>query len=349
MIQLQIISMKIFNRNIRNRLLGAILAIAPGLAGLSSCSGVIYDDLDPCPEGLRLRFIYDYNMEFANAFPSQVHCLTLLVYDEQGRYVETRTVTDPQLLSDENWRMDVDLPEGKYRLLAYGGMACDQASFHFMNGPSEADPMQSLQVAMNDDILQRPTGTQLHHLFYGALDVEVKESAIAYQEYTLPMMKDTNNIRILLQNVNGTPVDDRDYTFEITDDNTLLDWQNLPVANGTFTYLPWTQGQVNGGEVPGGDRSVLAFAEFSTSRLMARSDARLTIKRRSDGGEVLSIPLITYLQLLRSQEYADMAPQEFLDRESRWNLILFLNEGNWITTTIVINGWVVRINNIEGL
>ena len=44
-----------------------------------------------------------------------------------------------------------------------------------------------------------------------------------------------------------------------------------------------------------------------------------------------------------------MAPQEFLDRESRWNMILFLNEGNWITTTIVINGWVVRINNIEGL
>ena len=82
---------------------------------------------------------------------------------------------------------------------------------------------------------------------------------------------------------------------------------------------------------------------------MARSDARLTIKCRSDGREVLSIPLITYLQLLRSQEYADMAPQEFLDRESRWNLILFLNEGNWITTTIVINGWVVRINNIEGL
>lgn len=82
---------------------------------------------------------------------------------------------------------------------------------------------------------------------------------------------------------------------------------------------------------------------------MARSDARLTIKRRSDGREVLSIPLITYLQLLRSQEFADMAPQEFLDRESRWNLILFLHEGNWINTSIVINGWVVRINNIEGL
>lgn len=349
MIQLQIISMKISNINIRNRLLGAILAIAPGLAGLSSCSGVIYDDLDPCPEGLRLRFIYDYNMEFANAFHSQVHCLTLLVYDEQGRYVETRTVTDPQLLSDENWRMDVDLPEGKYRLLAYGGMACDEKSLHFTTTPSKENGVEDVEAVINDDILQSPTGTQLHHLFYGALDVEVGGSSIAYQEYTLPMMKDTNNIRILLQNVNGTPVNDRDYTFEITDDNTRLDWRNLPVTNGTFTYLPWTQGQVNGGEVPGGDRSVLAFAEFSTSRLMARSDARLTIKRRSDDREVLSIPLITYLQLLRSQEYADMAPQEFLDRESRWNLILFLNEGNWITTTIVINGWVVRINNIEGL
>lgn len=340
--------MKFFNRNIRNRLLGAIFAIAPALAALSSCSGLINDDLDPCPEGLRLRFVYDYNMEFANAFPSQVSCLTVLIYDSEGKYLETRTVTDTELLSDENWRMDVDLPEGKYRLLAYGGMACSEASFHFVTTPAAGTSMQGVEVALNSSIMQASTGTQLHHLFYGALDVEVNASAMAYQDYTVEMMKDTNNIRILLQNVDGQPVNEADYNFAITDDNTLLAWDNNPIANGTFTYLPWAHGEVEGGVTDDEQQSILAYAEFSTSRLMADAGARLIITRKLDNKPVISIPLVTYLLRLRSQEFAYMGNQEFLDRESRWNVIFFLQEGDWLSTRIVINDWVVRINNIDG-
>ena len=50
-----------------------VLAVA---ALLSSCHG-IYNDLEPCSQGVRLRFVYDYNMEYANAFHSQVDCLAL--------------------------------------------------------------------------------------------------------------------------------------------------------------------------------------------------------------------------------------------------------------------------------
>lgn len=35
-----------------------VLAVA---ALLSSCHG-IYNDLEPCSQGVRLRFVYDYNM-----------------------------------------------------------------------------------------------------------------------------------------------------------------------------------------------------------------------------------------------------------------------------------------------
>ena len=35
---------------------------SPGWFPLASCDAIIYDDLDPCDEGLRLRFVYDYNM-----------------------------------------------------------------------------------------------------------------------------------------------------------------------------------------------------------------------------------------------------------------------------------------------
>lgn len=331
------------------RLIGAILMFAPVLAGLSSCGNLINDDLDPCEEGVRLRFIYDYNMEFANAFPSQVTCLTLLVYDGNGGYMERVDVTDPALLGDEDWRMDLKLAPGKYRLLAYGGMACEKSTFHFVTPPAHDTTVEAVSVAMDDRILEAPTGTQLHHLFYGSLDVEVPPSQTAYREYTLPMMKDTNTIRVLLQNVDGTPLDDRDFDFTITDDNTLLDRDNFPMVNGAYEYRPWTSGRLEGGQTEDGEISYLAFAEFSTSRLIDRPGATLTIVRKSDGRTVLSIPLVRYLQMLRSQEFADMEPQEFLDRESRWSLILFLDSqtGSWITTRIVINDWVIRINDIE--
>ncbi len=80
---------------------------------------------------------------------------------------------------------------------------------------------------------------------------------------------------------------------------------------------------------------------------MENSGARLTISAAENGESVLSIPIINYLLLLRSQQFASMGNQEFLDREHRWNVILFLADGRWIDTRIVINDWIVRINNAE--
>ena len=122
--------MKLFGRNkITSIICTAFIAVQA--ITFASCNSVFYDDLEPCDEGLRLRFVYDYNMEFANAFPSQVDCLTLLVYDKDGKYLATQTVTDPELLSDEDWRMTLDLTPGTYQLMAYGGMACSETSFAF--------------------------------------------------------------------------------------------------------------------------------------------------------------------------------------------------------------------------
>ena len=94
---------------------------------LSSCER-IFEDLDPCPHGVSLRFVYDYNMEFANAFPKQVDCLTLYIYDDKDNYVDTKIVTGAEL-QDEDYRMTLDLEKGNYHFVAYGGLACDKSSF----------------------------------------------------------------------------------------------------------------------------------------------------------------------------------------------------------------------------
>ena len=64
------------------RLAGALLAfvaLSSVCIGATSCSEV-YDDLEECPQGVVLRFVFDHNLEFANAFPSQVDCLSLFIF-----------------------------------------------------------------------------------------------------------------------------------------------------------------------------------------------------------------------------------------------------------------------------
>lgn len=330
-----------------NRSIVAATTLVAAALGLGSCS-LVTDDLDPCPQGVRLRFVYDYNMEFANAFPAQVDCLTLLVYDEAGNYVRTITETS-SVLADENWRMTIDLPAGqKYRFVAYGGLECDKSSFHFVDTPAAGSKLTSLEVAMDDSCIDADPGVDLHPLFYGNLDLAVPANSMNYTEGTVYMLRDTNTIRILLQNVSGEPVNPDNFEFAITADNTLMGWNNDVIATpGGIVYSPWVVGQNSVGSIDNGNLATLAFAEFSVARLINEAPVRLDITNAATGEKVLSIPLVNYLLLLKSERYSAMPAQEYLDRENHWDIILFLNGGRWIDTHIVINDWIVRINNAD--
>lgn len=320
------------------------VAVAAAASPFFSCDR-LREDLRECDRGARIRFVYDYNMEFANAFPSQVDCLTVLFYDEEGRYVTTRSnMTDD--LRDENWRMVVDLDPGTYNIIAYGGMECQGSSFSFTTAP-DVTPMKDIEVELNPSCLAPPMH-DLHDLFYGRADISVEAADMTYRDVTVYMMKDTNNLRILLQNVDGTPVDEADFDFKVTDDNTLMAWNNDVIPTRTVDYLPWAHGNSAVGERPEDSGEVkVAYAEFSFPRLVTSNSPRLIITRKTDGQKVIDIPLINYLALLKSEKYASMSTQEFLDRESRWKMLFFLQGGIWLDTVIEINDWIVRINNTE--
>ena len=100
----------------------------------------------------------------------------------------------------------------------------------------------------------------------------------------------------------------------------------------------------------------VACAEFSTSRLFIDhlSTARLVVtthnETEADGASrtIIDIPLIEYLMLIRG--FGDSwikSDQEFLDRQSRWTLMFFLQSGKWQQSRIVVNDWIVRVNHAE--
>ena len=186
-----------------------ILAALPALL-LSSC---VYEDLYPCPEGISLRFVYNYNMEYADAFSSRVDCLTLYVYDGNGKHVGTYTETG-DVLRNEDYRMVIDLPEGSYKFVAYGGLACERHSFSVTPAPADDFSMEDVEVVMEHD--NHTSDVQLHDLFWGMTDADV-----AYEEYSdavIYMMKDTHDIRVILQqsDTGAEPLSIEDFDISIT-------------------------------------------------------------------------------------------------------------------------------------
>lgn len=347
-----------------SKLFRSIVAVAltvVGLSGLSSCSAV-YDDLDECPRGVQMRFVFDYNLEFANAFPRQVDCLTVYVFDSEGKLVERRVETT-EVLADEGWRMTFDLPAGQYRAVAYGGLECEEASFAHTN--SDIRTLEDLEVKINadhvaDDEASRPA-RPLHDLYHGAQDFTVTEG-LTYDKTTVEMMRDTNHINLVLQHIDNTPVNPDDFRFEIVDDNTLFNHANEVKPCGTVTYTPWATGTRTTGTDgrAAGDDVQVAYAELSTSRLMYRSQhtwldsdgknnvgPRLKITNVNNGKTVVDIPMNNYLLLLKSDKLGKMPNQEFLDRVANYGLVFFLDQNNsWVRVNIVVENWTVRIDNI---
>lgn len=338
------------------------------LTTLASC-GLVRDDLPPCPNPrLALRFVYNYNMEYANAFPNQVHCLTVYFFDANGELLYIDTITDPELLSDEDWRLYPKLEPGDYHVVAYGGMACEDASFYQAGNFPEGTHYTNLHVQLDPVALSDPDKRMLHNHFYGSLDLHVDGDDDKTE--TVEMMRNTNNIHIAIQNENvSEPIDHNDFIFEITDDNNDFAHDNSLMKTGVITYSPWLKenrstapslsdvNQAPSDEAGTDQQFHAAVAHFTTSRLMdisgtpKETSTTLNIHKADGTGTVFSIPLVKYMLMFKNsgagQATSAMPDQEYLDRENTWNFVFFIKDGFWVQTHLIINDWEVRLNNTD--
>lgn len=362
-----------------------VLGFACAALTLASCEEV-QDNREDCVNGIKLRFVYDYHMEpGANAFPANVDCVDVFVFDKDGNYITKFSETSSELQS-ESYRMILPLSEGDYHLMVYGGMACDHPSFQWENSLNGSranffQPTKPSDLTVSLPLANGISNSMLHDmvnrtggLFYGTLDVTVtvEDYGTDYTEYTVNLMKDTNNIQVILQEI-ASPynVDYADYDFTIIDDNFKLDSNNNPIHIATDDYQPVykpfnTENRIMGfvepvnreGAIVEGDESKpvqVGVAELSTSRLFDEHapNARLVIRSHKDhdaaGNDKLlvDIPLINYLEATRSFGMGWIkTDQEYLDRQSNWTLMFFLQNGKWVNIYIAVNNWIVRVNDI---
>ena len=328
----------------------ALAALSAMTVSLSSCDAV-FDDLEPCRTGAEMRFIFDRNLENSNSFHSNVDCLSVYIYDADGRYVTSLTETSDRL-ADENWRLSVELPEGDYKAVAYGGMTCGESSFSPVAIPERDSGFDALQVRLKPE----HAGKRLHDHYHGVADFTVDNHGDnEFGKVPVSMTRTTNHFRILMQNLSGAPLSGEDFDFYITEDNSLLDNGNVPVATGTPTvYTPWIKGVVE--ERPGtvrgpeGNPSIrMGYAELSTSRVYIPNKPVIRIDDHKTGRNIATLPLAYYLAASQS-DASSWSDQEYIDRGRDWVMTFFLQEdGSWFQGYIMVNGWSVRINEIDML
>ncbi len=328
----------------------SLLAIVLGMT-MVSCSNILDEEVVDCSVEYRVKFKYDHNMKFADAFANEVRSVTLYAFDENGKFVYQRT-EQGDMLGEDGYTMPVEVNPGNYRFITWAGLEGEE-SFSVPVLTQGVSTIDELTCRMNR-ISTRSDGTaivneDLKPLWHGdVMNHTFTSRAAMEQVLTVPLIKNTNNIRIVLQHLSGSPVEVDKFTFTITDENGWMDYDNQLLKDEQLTYYAWRTDDGVAEMNPDGSRAVssigVAIAELTVGRLVLENNPVLTITNQ-DGEKVLSIPLIDYALLVKGHYNRDMNNQEYLDRQDEYNMTFFLDENDrWIDSYIIINSWKVVLN-----
>lgn len=318
-----------------------------------SCDGLIYDGEGDCSVAYKVRFRYDMNMKYADAFSHEVKRVTLYVLKEDGSIACSKTESGDALAA-EDYSMVVDVPAGRYDLLAWCD-AGDNGSFSVAESASKTGLKCSLNTNRAEDGSAYVDSNldRLYHGYLSGVDFTADEGTVVA---TVNLVKNTNHFNIVLQHISGDPIDKSKFSFAITADNSLMDWDNSLIGNDPVSYRAWSvesgsaDVEKSGAPVTKADASSvnLLTAELTTGRLVKGRQPRLNVTNRESGETVLSVPLIDFALLVKGKYNEAMDDQEYLDRQDDYNMIFFLDDQDrWIKTFIYINSWKVVLQDTE--
>ena len=322
---------------------------------LCSACGSVFDDEGDCAPRYYVRFVYDMNMLYADAFATQVSSVDLYVFDaESGAYV-THLSDKGEALGSGSYRMpltDNVEPGKKYLFIAWCGLADNGEDFTVAQTVAQPGDLTCMMARSRDE-KGAYSKRNLKALFHGSLTAELPDKE-GEHVYTVKLTKDTNNINLSLQHTAG-PLDPNRYEVTMTDDNGLMAHDNSLLADETIEYRPWYQDggalelgtatsradAEDGDAEDGGNEGGYLIAELSTARLMANHNARINIVDTQEDKVVFSIPIVQWAVKFRSANHARMGDQEYLDREDEYNLMVVLADDGegWLAAQIHINGW----------
>ena len=351
-------------KSIKTCILSTLMVFLP--FSFFSCED-LYEDEGNCATTYRIKFVYDMNLKWADAFPSEVKSVNLYLFDGNGKFVKEIVVAGKDLslpgfcieFTDET------IAPGDYTFVAWCGLINDGVAMQSFTVPQPVVGVTTLEEltctlnTLSNQFYSEYADTMLNFLYHGMLKANLPEDneGLTY-EYTIYLTKDTNHIRIVLQELSDDDMNATDYDVQIVSANGRLAYNNdLLPENPMITYLPWAQ-QTTQMEL-GDDDGTIKYnyglvADLTTSRMMAthQNDFMLTITDKGAQERIIAkVPVIQYALL--AKDYYTMAynrtmtDQEFLDREDEYVLTFFLYKNKWIDSYIEINSWRIVLHDYD--
>ncbi|MCH5233261.1 MAG: FimB/Mfa2 family fimbrial subunit [Muribaculaceae bacterium] len=341
-------------------------------AGLTACDNAIYDFDEDCPPeeipgdpsqpgpanpepgpgGFFVKFVFERNMQFVDGFSEKVNSVDLYVFNQSGAYL-TKYHEEGLPLKSGDYEMELtDLPAGSYEFVAWCGLANNNGHFSV---PGDLEVSRNHHVtctmATNSDADHSAyQNVNLAPLFHGRNDKATYVNNNEKQVQTVYLTKNTNNVNLTLQHKDGLEFDKDRFTVLMHDNNDFMQYDNaVPVSNQEVQYRPYRTAlgtTVNNTRTRADENSTTGNymqIELSTARLMTENNPTITVTDNETGKTIFSIPLVKWALQLRSSNYKDMDPQEYLDREDNYNLMLWLDndEDGWFGAEIQILDWHV--------
>lgn len=316
------------------------ILLASALCGLGCSCSAVYEDLAPCEYSV--SFVYDYNMAFADAFPSTSVDVSLYVFDADSTFLTTYTGQAEDYGGDGYYTLPVPLPAGTYHLVAWGGHTPESfETTELMPGTSK---LEDLSVRLRG--MQRESDGQtywnkpLNPLLHGQ-SIFVIDS-FAHSHATVHLMNNTKTLGFLIQTEGGDTLSPEQFHFDISVENAWMNHGNELLEGGTMVYGEHFKSHLT----PGEGVDVLK-AEVHTLRLMADQPARLRISSGMAKNELLDIDLVSYLIMFKSIYYQNMEDQEWLDRNNSFNIVFFMNQNTGRISSLQIGPWKVRLEDMQ--
>lgn len=323
------------------------------ILSLTSCKS-IYDVEGDCSVEYRVKFRNDYNLSYADAFSHDVRSITVYAFDDNGTFVYQRT-EQGDMLGEIDYSMLMEVMPGDYHLIAWAGLAGEE-SFSVPILTPGVSSIEDLTCKMNRISKRSSDGSSivnedLKPLWHGEMIKQSFTRANTTQTITIPLVKNTNNVRIVLQHLSGSAIDVNKFTFTIEDENGLMNHSNQLLPDEKLIYHAWHTDSGITKVKSSSDQTVtsigVAIAELTVGRLVTTNKPILTIYNET-GTKVLSIPLIDYALLVKGFYNRTMDDQEYLDRQDEYNMTFFLDSNNtWVSSSIIINGWKVTLDDVN--
>ena len=330
---------------------------------LTGCHNPVFDYEGDCEVTYKLQFVYDMNLDWADAFPTLVNRVNLYAFNSEDVFVKEYPLYEADGFGP-GYSLTLDVPAGDYTLVAWAALETGTTMADCYTIPTltpGTSTLQDLTCTINtyaSDKYGECSFERLPFLYYGNLEVNLPDSQDgADYVYTMHLIKDTNHVRAMVQKINSniTP-EEIDVTIKAADGK--MAWNNTLTGNETITYVPWeieseelTVINSDGSE---GATYTGVVADLMTGRFTDTmpNGVTLSIVNTESEATIFSVPVIQYA--LTAKRYFEtaygktMTDQEFLDRQSEYFMTFFVDENlNLRYTVVEILSWRVVIHNYQ--